>query len=363
MRIDPPGDPEAATVRWGLIGCGWLARDYTAPAIHAAANARLVAAFDPRPGAAEACGPLRVAASIEALLDDPDVDAVYIATPNYLHAPQAVAALEAGKHVLCEKPTALNAALAQDIADAAEAAGSAGPERLAATAYDQRFHGAHLALSDLIRRGELGQVTTVRIRYACWTGADWAPPGDDAHDNWRVDPERAGGGAMIDLAPHGLDLFQTLIDDIVDPDNARCLMQRRVHTGVDVDDGAAIIARSRRGVLLDHSVSYNCPEAFPRRELEVVGTLGRAYAHNTMGQTPGGTLTLMDAEGRERAIDFRAADQSPFLNQIVAFSDAVLGSLPWRFPFARDVRTMQVLDRFTAEDALERSAARGEMAS
>ena len=323
---------------WGLIGCGWLARDYTAPAIRQSRNGRLVAAFDPLPTARESVKAEHACGTIDDLLARDDVDAVYIATPNHLHAEQAIAALQVGKHVLCEKPTALDACGARAMTDAATKA-----DRLFATAFDQRWHGAHLALRDLILNGDLGTVTCVRIRYACWTGSDWRPPGDASGDNWRVDPKRAGGGAMIDLAPHGLDLCQTLLDERID--DVRCLLQRRVQTDANVDDGGVIIGRTDVGTLVDLSVAYNCPETFPRRRLEVVGTKAMAVAINTMGQTPGGTLRLIDgADGSERAIDFSDRDRSPFLNQVEAFADAVLGVAAWPYAAERDVHTMRLLD-------------------
>ncbi len=338
-RLVEQCDGSIGLIGWGLIGCGWLARDYVAPAIRESRNGRLVAAFDPLESTRDSVHAEHTCVSLDALLCRDDVDAVYIATPNHLHAQQSVAALNAGKHVLCEKPTALCAADAELMTDAADKVG-----RLLATAFDQRWHGAHLALRKLIADGVLGTVTTVRIRYACWTGSDWRPPGDTSGDNWRVDPKRAGGGAMIDLAPHGLDLTQMLLGEpLVD---VACLMQTRVHDDVPTDDGAAIIGRSTSGVLLDHSVAYNCPEMLPRRRLEVVGTKAMAVALDTMGQTPGGTLTLIDAgDGSERAMDFSQDDRSPFLNQIEAFADAASGVRAWPFPAAGDVAMMRLLDR------------------
>ena len=339
---------EAGHVRWGLIGCGWLARDYTAPAIHASPGGRLVAAFDPNPAAAAAVRASEVCGSLGELLARDDVDAVYVATPNHLHKPQTLAAVAAGKHVLCEKPTALDAAEAGAMFDAADDAGV-----LLATAYDQRHHGAHRVIRRCLREEPdvIGVVTTVRIRYACWTGRDWRPPGDlgvGGGDNWRVDPARAGGGAMIDLAPHGLDLTQHLLGEPIT--DVRCLLQRRVHADTPVDDGGAIVARTAGGALLDLSVAYNCPETLPRRELQVIGTNGLFVATDTMGQTPGGKLELIDAAtGRRRGIDFRQEDVSPFLAQIEWFADRIGDRPSWAGLRVRDLNTMRLLDACRGE--------------
>ncbi len=333
LSIEPLG--------WGIVGCGWLARDYAAPAIRGSGNGRLVVAFDPDAAAAERVDAGRVAASLDDLLADDAVDAVYVATPNHLHATRAAAALAAGKHVLCEKPTTRTAAEMEPLVAATQGSG-----RLFATAYDQRFHGAHLALRELIAGGCLGTVTALRIHYACWTGPGWTPPGSDAHDNWRLDPARAGGGAMIDLAPHGLDLAMTLLGEELVAEDTSCLLQNRVHTASPVDDGAVIVARTTSGVLVNLTVAYNRPEVFPRRSLEVWGTDAMAEATNTMGQTPGGTLVLRCAGGgAEEPVDFADRDRSPFLNQIEAFADAALGRVAWPFPPERDLLVMRLLDR------------------
>ena len=374
-------------VGWGLVGCGWLGRDFAAPAILASANGRLVAACDPDPAATASVASLAVGtksvATVEELLETPGVDAVYVATPNHAHAGPTVAAARAGKHVLCEKPTARTADEAAEMIAACDAAGV-----LFATAYDQRWHAAHVALRRMIAAGELGTVTLVRIRYACWTGRDWSPGGEGAggraqaagkgdhhgsadphchlppatrhlspYDNWRVDPHRAGGGAMIDLAPHGLDLAQALLGERVE--DVRCLMQRRIHADVPTDDGAVIVGRTGGGALVDLSVGYNCPEAYPRRRLEVVGTLGLAVAEDTMGQTPGGRLTVTSPQGPDgagpvRAVDFTGGDvpdRSPFLNQVEAFAGAVLGRRDWPYPASGDLHTMRLLDRCAADGA------------
>ncbi len=324
-------------VRWAIVGGGWIARDFVAPAICESSNGNLVAVCD-----SDAASRDRFDVSgfddLSTMLRDVDFEALYVATPNHLHAEQAIAGLRAGKQVLCEKPTALDAIQAEAMHAASEEAGG-----LLATAFDQRFHGAHRKLRELIAAGELGTVTTVRIRYACWTGRDWNPVPKLPHDNWRVDPDRAGGGAMIDLAPHGLDLSQVLLNESIE--DVHCLLQRRIHTDIEVDDGGVIIGRTDAGTLIDLSVAYNCPETFPRRRLEVIGTEAMAVAINTMGQTPGGTLTFIDAaDGSERDIDFSQDDRSPFLNQIQAFGDAVQGKTPWPYPIANDVCTMRLLD-------------------
>ena len=332
------------TVRWGVVGCGWVARDYVGPGIEASGNGRVVAACDLDAAALAAFLPHRDmlrTASLDALFDT--VDAVYVATPNDAHAGPVALAARAGRAILCEKPMARTLAEAQAMAEAVRAAGV-----IYATAFDQRFHPAHQALRDLIEAGKLGTVTQVRIRYACWTDPDWSPDGRP-HDNWRADPDRAGGGAFIDLAPHGLDLTQMLLGEPLTA--VAALLQHRVHAYA-VDDGGALVARSASGALLNLSVAYNCPDAFPRREIEVAGTRARALALNTMGQTPGGSLTLTDAAtGAVRDVPFDAL-ASPFQRQAAAFGEAVLGRAPFPFSVERDLHTMRLLEAASAQPSV-----------
>jgi predicted dehydrogenase len=321
-----------------------VAHDYVVPALLGAANARLVALCDRDPAALARVAALapgaRATAALDACLATPGVDAVYVATPNASHPAIVAAAARAGHAVLCEKPLARTAAEAEAMVQACAAAGVP-----YATAFDQRFHAAHRRLRALVAAGTLGTVTCVRIHYACWTPPDWRPAAW-AHDNWRADPAVAGGGAMLDLAPHGLDLVQTLLDEPVV--RVSCLLQRRVHP-YPVDDGAVIAARTASGVLVSHTVAYNRPDAFPRRELEVIGTQARALATDTMGQTPGGRLTLTDVAGEVRDVSFAADDRSPFLAQVEAFGAALLDGRPFPFPPDRDLHTMRLLDACASE--------------
>ena len=137
-------------------------------------------------------------------------------------------------------------------------------------------------------------------------------------------------GPFIDLAPHGLDLTQFLLGEPLA--EAHALFQRRVFP-YPVDDGAVLMGRFESGALLSMNVAYNCPDAFPRRTLEVIGTEAMVIAFNTMGQTPGGTLSRVDARtGAAEEITVAPADDlSPFQTQVEAFSRCLLDGAP--FPF------------------------------
>ena len=324
--------PPAQPVGWGVVGCGWVARDFVIPAMLASESARLVGVCDrDEVAVASVAGPVPLrTTSLDALLAEPGVRAVYVATPNHTHRPIVEACAAAGKHVLCEKPMATTAS---DAAAMVLACGRAGV--VYATAFDQRFHAAHRQLMGLVARGELGTVTQVRLHYACWVGPDFAG------DNWRADPLRAGGGAMIDLAPHGLDLIELVTGqqwaELVS------LTQHCVQP-YPVDDGAVLAGRLSGGALATLHVAYNCPEVYPRRVLEVIGTRARVVATNTMGQTPGGTLERTCARSGTGA-DIPLDDLvSPFRHQVDAFSTALRGGTSYPYPPARDVRLAHLLE-------------------
>ena len=212
------------------------------------------------------------------------------------------------------------------------------------TAFDQRHHPAHVALRDAVAAGTVGIPSAIRILYACWVGRDWVgSDGTEARENWRIDPAKAGGGALIDLAPHGLDLVGFLLGEpIVD---LHALTQSRIQDYA-ADDGALLIGRTGSGVLASLHVAYNCPEALPRRRLEVVGSTGMIVADRTMGQDPGGTLILTDGRtGLSRPLPVPDADASPFTRQIAAFGQAVRSGDPGPFSLERDLGTMRLIDR------------------
>ena len=328
-----------SVLNWGIAGCGWVARDYVGPAMQESANGRVAVLYDPDPASLQRAAALFDApahADLGAFLATPGLGAVYVAAPNHVHRTLVEAAAGAGLPVLCEKPMATTLADAQAMVDACAGAGV-----LYATAFDQRFHAAHRTLAAMVAEGRLGTVTAIRIVYACWLPADWAG------DNWRIDPRRAGGGALMDLAPHGLDLSSYLLGEPLA--DVAAMGQARVHR-YGVEDGALLMARSQSGVMVQMHVAYNCPETLPRRRLEVVGTAGQVIARDTMGQTPGGTLEFIDAAtGVTQPVPVPGADRSPFLSQAEAFADAVLGGAAFPFTGAHDLHVMGLVLRAQAQ--------------
>jgi xylose dehydrogenase (NAD/NADP) len=177
------------TVRWGVLGAGWIGDRAMLPALGSASGASLSAIASREPARARSFAErhriARVHETYGDLLADPEIDAVYIALANDAHAPYAIAALGAGKHVLCEKPLALSVAEVDAMTAAAEAAG-----RLLVEASWYRWHPRTRAVERLLREhAALGRVTYVTAGFTF----DGVAPG-----NYRLDPAR-GGGALYDV--------------------------------------------------------------------------------------------------------------------------------------------------------------------
>jgi predicted dehydrogenase len=188
-------------VRVALFGCGWI-QDFHARGVLAHGD-ELVAVANHREESArefaERHGIPRVTTDWESLAADPEVDAAIVATPNALHAPQTIALLDAGKHVLVEKPMAPTVAEC----DAMIAAADRGGARLM-VAHCWRFRDEVIAVRDRIAAGDLGEIVKTR-GYGVHAG--WGPSG------WFTDPAIAGGGALPDMGVHAIDTARFLLGD------------------------------------------------------------------------------------------------------------------------------------------------------
>lgn len=331
-----PG-PDAGTgsaPRWGIAGFGWVARDHMTPAIEAAGGVvRAVADPSPLAQASAESASLFAFDDTAAMLASGEVDLLYVATPNNAHLGPVLAACEAGIPVLCEKPLAATLADAEAIGRAVATSGV-----LYGTAFDQRHHPAHQVMRDLVANGAIGRPIAVRIVYACWVDPLWSADGGAA-PNWRADPEAAGGGAVIDLALHGLDLAAMLVGEPLI--RLQIELQRRIHD-YPVDDGGVLSGRTASGMLVTSHVAYNCPEVLPRRRLEILGERGLLVGIDTMGQSAGGSVTLTLDDGASRPVPFDAA-LSPFAVQAAAFQAAAVGRAH-DFSVKRDLDLMRLFD-------------------
>ena len=192
-------------VKWGVLGNATIARKCVIPAICKSHNSEMHALATRSPDRAASVASDNqidlIYDSYDALLLDPDVDVVYIPLPNHLHHPWTIKALEAGKHVLCEKPLACNAGEATEMAAVAEAGG-----RLLMEAFMYRFHPRSRRVKQLVDEGAIGAPRLVRSSF-CFrmSRADWNDP-----RNARLKPEM-GGGALLDVGCYSVSVARWLL--------------------------------------------------------------------------------------------------------------------------------------------------------
>ncbi len=242
-------------VKWVVAGVGDIARKRVIPAILAHPESELYGVVTRDARKAEAYPGVRAWTALDDALHDDAVDAVYIATPVALHAPYAIAALRAGKHVLCEKPMAMNYAEAQGMAAVAVQA-----KPLLGVAYYRRLYPKLLRLRELLRDGAIGKPVLAEAHCHTWLATGGR--------EWLLDPALAGGGPLYDVACHRIDVFNFLFGA---PAKVAALLSNAVHQ-VAVEDSATVsidYAGGMRGVV---DVRWNSRMA--RDEFRVIGTEG-----------------------------------------------------------------------------------------
>jgi predicted dehydrogenase len=314
-------------MRIGIIGAARVA--VYAMLAPARDNARVtvaaVAARDPARARAfaEAHGIPRIHESYEALIGDPAIDLVYVATPPTLHADVAIKALRASKHVLVEKPFAADAGEARAILDAARAAG-----RRVFEAFHYRHHRLWGRIVDLVRSGVLGPLKTIE--------AGFHVPIAKSADEFRWNP-RLGGGALMDLGCYALQWARVVAGE--EPDVTSASM--RMVDGVDAETEAVL--RFPGGVEARVSCGME-GEAF-RAFLNVEGARGRMRVTNPLAPHFGHALeTEIDGTVRSETIE----GPSTFAGQLEAVVGALRDGAP--FPLAEDdpVKSMAAIDAVRA---------------
>jgi D-xylose 1-dehydrogenase (NADP+, D-xylono-1,5-lactone-forming) len=301
--------PVRAPVRWGLLGAGHISQKAIAPAIHAAEGARLEAVAARNRERAEALEPAAYAADdYRRVIEDPEIDAVYIALDNAGHEPWAIAALEAGKPVLCEKPLGLDAAAARRMREAEAATGG-----LLVEATWNLWHPRTQRAMHLLAAGHLGAVTAVSGTFTF----EGVAPG-----NYRLDPAR-GGGAMLDVGcyPLAAAAWATSAAELT-LQGARI---DRSDLGVDLAAECDYVFGSEGGV-----VSVVAAIARPDAQvLRVTGSAGSVEfpAQDAFTNYRSESRLVLDAVGGSRVEEFAPVD--PYQVMVEHVSLAVRGEPAW----------------------------------
>jgi predicted dehydrogenase len=318
-------------VRWGILSTATIARTKVIPGIQGAARCRVVAIASREAGhardVATALGIPAAHGSYEALLADPNVDAVYIPLPNHLHAEWTIAAVRAGKHVLCEKPLALTSGDAERMVAAADAAGV-----LLMEAFMYRLHPSWVAVRDLVASGRIGRLVAIQ---------SWFSYYNDDPTNIRNIREY-GGGALFDIGCYSVNLSRLLFGD--EPTGVQATLRRDPATGVDVQTSGLL-------EFADGVSAFTCStRAEDDQRVHIYGTEGRISIEIPFNIPPDRPTHVFVTSGGDPPVSpdterltFETAD--PYSVEAAAFASAILGGGPVPVPPADAVANLRVIER------------------
>jgi 1,5-anhydro-D-fructose reductase (1,5-anhydro-D-mannitol-forming) len=278
-------------VNWLVIGIGDIARKRVIPAILEEPRSVFygVVTRDPKK-TAEYPG-IRVWTTLDDALQDAAIDAVYVASPVVMHAPNTIACLRAGKHVLCEKPVAMNYAEAQCMVAAARETG-----KLFGVSYYRRLYPKLIRAKELISEGAIGQPVLGQANCHTWL--------DVSDRGWLVDPAMAGGGPLYDTGSHRIDAFNFLFGR---PVRATGLLSTVIHI-VAVEDSATVVVDYENGARGMVDVRWTSHVA--RDEFRVIGTDGEINLDPLNGPS-------LRCNGREEQLPTHANVHFPIVENFV----------------------------------------------
>ena len=322
----------ASKVKVGIIGLGWPGREHL-KGYKQSSRARVVALCDMNADIAQQQAEEHDIAEVYTdhgkMLREADIDAVSVCLPNYLHAPVCLDALRAGKHVICEKPPALNAKQAGKMAATAKAG------RLTLMyALCQRFSGAAQLAKDFIDKGDLGEIYCGRAVYHRRRGI---PTGTNS---WFVDKKRSGGGALIDIGVHALDCAWWLMGTPKPVSVSGSAYQKFHHlvpegTNFDVDDSAFGLIKfdNEATLILECSWALNLPGG---SAIQVAGTKGGAE------RSP---MTLfLESDGIQLDVTPQVPQTDAFAGQTGHFVECIQQRKTPVMSAEQGVQLMQMLD-------------------
>lgn len=314
-------------LRWGVLSTANIGLTAVIPALQAAHSGEVVAIASRDQGRAEkAASNLSIPAAYGSygdLLAAGNVDAVYIPLPNSLHKPWTLAALRAGKHVLCEKPLGLDA---QEATEMAELADERGLKLMEAFMY--RFHPRIVAVQELLRQGVIGELRLIRSSFTF--NLKRVRPGDI-----RWNPA-LGGGALYDVGCYCVNASRLLTDEEPDEVYAQARWTAR-----GVDEQLVATLAFPGGVI----AQFDCGLAADSREgLELVGTSGILDIPHAFTTVQNDAIIIERHQGQENIIH-RIPGTNQYQLMTEHFAAAILYDTPLRYPVADAVANMQVIDQ------------------
>ena len=313
------------TTRWGLIGAGWIATKAIAPAIHSQPNAILQAVASSDPKRAQLLNPITIHNSYEALINDPLVDAVYISLPNHLHCEWSVKALNAGKHVLCEKPFALNLSEVEVMIQAAR-----DNNQLLVEAVSAMWHPRMIRLIDYVKAGNIGELVSIDSSFTFPASIE---------GNYRLSPAM-GGGALFDVGIYPLHAITALTGDEASVVIKSCDVKIGP-TGIDLTSRWQMSIN--KSITASGLASFEMPEdqsliiRGEKNSAELIGTQAFTSWHSASSLRLG-----------EQVEEFEAVD--PYMLMIENFGKRIHGQESWVLPLETSLSVAKMLGQLQSSN-------------
>jgi predicted dehydrogenase len=315
-------------VRWGILSTAKIGRTKVVPGMMKNPLCQVVAVASRNEEAARAMaaelGIERAYGSYEAMLSDPDIEAIYNPLPNHMHVPMTLAAAAAGKHVLCEKPIAITA-------DEAEQLRQASPQVLIAEAFMVRHHPQWQRAREIVRSGDIGELRSIQVIFSYFN----VNPADIRN---RAD---IGGGGLLDIGCYAVVAGRYFFD--AEPTRTITLVDRDPTYGVDRT--ASALLDFGKGRQLTFSIST---QSVPFQRVQLLGTTGRIEIEIPFNAPPDKPTRIFVDDGSAhgglsaRAIEFPAVDQ--YERQGLAFSRAIRGEGSLDYGLEDALMNMRILD-------------------
>jgi predicted dehydrogenase len=322
------------TIQWGIIGCGDVTEVKSGPAFNKVPSSKLIAVM--RRNAAKAKDYAqrhsveKWYSNAEDLINDPDVNAIYIATPPLYHEAYTMAALKAGKPVYVEKPMAINAKGAKKMWDASQKSGA----KLSVAHY-RREQPLFKKIKEVLREGVIGSIRFVTMQFFQPLNSEMIAKSEV---NWRIDPAISGGGLFHDLAPHQLDLMLYFFGT---PKRVSGISHNISHL-YTVDDTVSGQIVFENNVLFNGLWCFTAPQQENRDVVEIIGSKGK-IVFSVFDHQP---LKIHRVGEKEEIISFEKLEhvQQPMIQKVV---DYFLDKSPNPCTAEDGVEVMWLIDTFT----------------
>lgn len=302
---------EEGLIGWGLVGASSFAGEVMVAALTRPDRSRVQAVFSNSgtrgQAFAEAHGTPRVYVSLDGILADPEVDAVYVSSTNDLHAEQVTAAARAGKHVLCEKPLATTLGDARQMRDACRAAGV-----VFGVNHHMRCQETVRTMRRLLDAQAIGDVLAARVSFLASLV--------EHRRTWRVNRPDAGAGVVLDLTVHDADTLRYILDDEIV--SVAAITATQGVSLAPIEDAVAGAMRTKRGTLVSFQDAFTIGHG--GTALEIHGTTGSLIGRDLLGADPTGEVFLRRADTIEPVSVEGRPD--PYVRVVDAFLDAIAGS-------------------------------------